>query len=87
MGNVGLQGGWADWPEMPSEKLCREAREAVDAERDQLRQQVEKLLEEIDAHRLERSATSTPQRFSRDAALYSAADRVRKELGEGKSSG
>lgn len=65
------------------DKLCREAREAVDAvvaERDHLKQQVEKLISKIDTHRLERSATSTPQRFSRDSALYQAADQVRKEL-------
>jgi len=40
------------------------------------------LLGRIDKHNLERSVTSTPQRFSRDSILYSAADQVRKELGE-----
>jgi hypothetical protein len=52
------------------------------AERDQLRQQVELLLDYIDGHREQGSPTATPQKFARDRALYSAADQVRKELGE-----
>jgi predicted nucleic acid-binding Zn-ribbon protein len=56
--------------------------EASAREIGELRQQVEGLLEAVDAHNLERSATSTPQKFSRDSALYAAADQVRKELGE-----
>jgi|GEM_PF-6982521 len=52
------------------------------AERDQLRQQVERLLGAVDAHRGEAPQTTTPQKFARDEGLYSAADQVRKELGE-----
>lgn len=48
-----------------------------DAERDQLRQQVERLLGEIDAHR-----KSWARANRSDDPLYSAADQVRKELGE-----
>jgi hypothetical protein len=61
------------------DKLCREAREAVDAvvvERDQLRQQVERLLGEIDnlAAYLRCRPGDPVDR------LYQAADQVRKEL-------
>lgn len=58
------------------ERNWLKAMDAVVAERDQLRQQVEKLLRAVDAHR---SGTS----FAQDnLALYKLADQVRRELGE-----
>jgi len=47
----------------------------LEAERDELRQQVERLLGEIDAHR-----KSWARANRSDDPLYSAADQVRKEL-------
>jgi hypothetical protein len=79
------------------EKLCREARESVDtvvAERDQLRQQVEKLISAVDTHEGEWDESyglKGPDRktepllaavWDDDQVLYAAADQVRKELGE-----
>jgi hypothetical protein len=64
----------------------------LEAERDQLRQQVEKLLGAVDAHRdlwkggpSVRNLVRNPglrKVWNDDHALYSAADQVRKELGE-----
>ncbi len=51
-----------------------------EAERDQLRQQVEDLLDAISTHKECSSPTSTPQKFSLDGDLYAAADQARKEL-------
>ena len=49
------------------------------AERDQLRQQVEKLLGAVDAHRANREQfPKGPSK--RNEALWAAADQVRKEL-------
>lgn len=48
-------------------------------ERDQLRQQVERLLLAVEDHRERWSLQSTET----DHALYAAADQVRKEMGEG----
>ena len=67
------------------DKLCREAREAVDAivaERDQLRQQVEKLLSAIEERRVKDGTlpVPSPRRIITDGHLYQAADQVRKEL-------
>jgi hypothetical protein len=52
----------------------------VAAERDQLRQQVELLLERADAHRAERSHGRTANLDWADKQLDEAADQVRKEL-------
>jgi hypothetical protein len=69
--------------------------EQLQAERDHLRQQVEKLLEAVNAHAAQwdeaylpdgpdrKTETMLARIWDDDQALYSAADQVRKELGEG----